>query len=146
MTPFELTKSRKTTKKKRVYLTPLPPLAQRIVKGLIKEEARLFPSLPVHQTEGGSATFYGVHLKELLVEAGAPKDFGFHTWRHTISTFLESAGHSEWERGLVLNHSGTGVTAGYSHGYPLELKRNLLEKWADHVEALVTAKGARRLR
>lgn len=145
-TPFELTKSRKTTKKKRVYLTPLPPLAQRIVKGLPKEEERLFPSLQVHQTEGGSATFYGVHLKELLVEAGAPKDFGFHTWRHTISTFLESAGHSEWERGLVLNHSGTGVTAGYSHGYPLELKRKLLEKWADHVEGLVTPAGVKRFR
>ena len=32
---------------------------------------------------------------------------------------------------------GTGVTAGYSHGYPLEQKRELLGKWVAHVEELV---------
>jgi hypothetical protein len=32
----------------------------------------------------------------------------------------------------------------YSHGYPLDLKRQLLEEWADHVETLVTPKGAKR--
>jgi hypothetical protein len=36
-------------------------------------------------------------------------------------------GDPEYERGLVLNHSGkAGVTAGYSHGYSLDLKRQLL--------------------
>jgi hypothetical protein len=54
---------------------------------------------------------------------------------------LQNEGHSEWEIGLVLNHSGSGVTADYSHGYPLELKRTLLEKRADHVEGLVGRKG-----
>jgi integrase len=82
----------------------------------------------------------GTPLSEKLVEFGAPKDFNFHAVRHTIATWLENAGHSEYERGLVLNHSGkAGVTAGYSHGYPLDLKRQLLCKWADHVEKLVTA-------
>jgi hypothetical protein len=38
------------------------------------------------------------------------------------------------------------VTAGYSHGYPLELKRQLLDKWAAHIEQLVQPKGARVLR
>jgi hypothetical protein len=58
-----------------------------------------------------------------------------------------NAGHSEWEVGLVLNHAGSGsVTAGYSHGYPLELKRQLLSKWADHVERLVQPQGAALLR
>jgi hypothetical protein len=46
-----------------------------------------------------------------------------------VATWLEKQGHSEWERGLVLNHSDSGVTAGYSHGYPLDRKRELLEKW-----------------
>ena len=82
-----------------------------------------------------------------LIEHGAPKDFSYHAVRHTVATFLENAGHSEWERGLILNHSGSGsVTAGYSHGYPLDLKRMLLTKWADHVEQLVTREGAIRLR
>jgi hypothetical protein len=33
----------------------------------------------------------------------------------------------------VLNHFGAGVTAGYSHGHVLDLKRELLCKWADGV-------------
>jgi hypothetical protein len=64
-------------------------------------------------------------------------DFGFHVWRHTVATFLEKKNHSEWERGLVLNHSGSGVTAGCSHGHALDLKRALLCEWADHVQRLV---------
>jgi integrase len=150
-TPFELTKSRKTSSKKREYLTPLPPLAQRVFKGALvrdgNEADRLFPTLPVHETRAGRPTFYGVDLKSRLVELGAPSDFTFHGWRHTIATYLENEGHSEWERGLALNHSGSAsVTAGYSHGYPLELKRSLLCKWADHVRLLVEPEGVALLR
>jgi integrase len=150
-TPFELTKSRKTSSKKRVYLTPLPPLAQRIFKGIVTAGGgsadRVFPTLPVHETRSGRPTYYGVELKRRLVELGAPADFTFHGWRHTIATFLENAGHSEWERGLALNHSGSAtVTAGYSHGYPLELKHTLLCKWAEHVRHLIEPKGAALLR
>lgn len=66
---------------------------------------------------------------------------------HHIASWLENDGHSEWERGLAPNHSGGGsVTAGYSHGYPLKLKRELLEKWADHIEGLVQPQGAVLLR
>ena len=50
-------------------------------------------------------------LKIKLVRGGAPADFMLHTFRHTVATWLETAGRSEWERGLVLNHSGSGVTA-----------------------------------
>jgi hypothetical protein len=45
-TPFELTKSKKSASKKRVYLTPLPALAQRIVKGLPKGV-----SVPTHSDQ-----------------------------------------------------------------------------------------------
>jgi integrase len=143
-TPFEFTKSRRTAKK-RVYLTPLPPLAQRIIKGLPKGEAidRVFPTLPIYRTEAGQQWFDSNHLTEKLISHGAPKDFAYHTIRHTIGTWLENKGHSEWERGLVLNHAGSGsVTAGYSHGHATNLKLELLTKWADHVEALVQPEGA----
>jgi integrase len=149
-TPFDLTKSRKSSTKKREYLTPLPPLAQRILAGVLKTtgrpDDRVFPSLPVHETAGGQATFRGVELKQRLVEYGAPADFEFHAWRHTLASWLEDQGEGEWERALVLNHSETGVTAGYSHGYPLDTKRQLLEKWADHVAALVVPEGTALLR
>ncbi len=119
--PFEPTKSRKKSTKKRVYVVPLPEQAQGILRPFADVSGRLFPSLPIYRTKAGRQVFDGKDLKAALVERGAPADCTFHGWRHTIATFLEDAGHSEWERGLVLNHAGSGsVTAGYSHGYPLE--------------------------
>jgi integrase len=120
-TPHEHTKARKKSNKKKVYLTPLPPLAQRLVKGLLRsaEGDRLFPGLPIYLTKAQRPGFDGHDLTAKLIEHGAPKDFSYHAIRHTVATFLENAGHSEWERGLILNHSGSGsVTGGYSHGYP----------------------------
>ena len=146
-TPFELTKSRKTSNKKRVYLVPLSPLCQRLFKGVAKD-GRVFASLPIHTTRAGRPTFYGVDLKARLVAHGAPADFQFHAWRHTIATWFEDRGMDEWETGLLLNHSGSGsVTAGYRHGYPLELKRKLLTEWSEHIEQLVQPEeGATMLR
>jgi integrase len=84
---------------------------------------------------------YGLHFRH-----GAPKDFKLHTFRHTVATWLKNKGLSTWERGLVLNHSVSGVTEEYSHGYPVQAKRELLTKWANHLEGLVTAEGVSRLR
>lgn len=147
-TPFELTKSRKNAAKKRVYLTPLPPLAKRIVKGLLKDvQDRVFANLPVHETAAGRPTFYGIKLRDDLIEKGAPKDFAYHTMRHTLATWLQNKKYSEDQIGVVLNHSGSGsVTAGYSHGSPTELKLELLTAWAEHVQSLVGTKGAALLR
>jgi hypothetical protein len=46
----------------------------------------------------------------------------------------------------VLNHAESGVTADYSHGYPLELKLKLLTTWTEHIEGLVQPQGAALLR
>jgi integrase len=132
-TPFELTKSKKSSAKKRTYVTPLPPLATRILKGVLSTvrhnpDDLVFPGLP----RTGSR-FFGKAIRR------RPADFGYHLWRHTFATFLETCGRSEWERGL---HSGSGVTAGYSHGNPTDLKRALLCEWAEHVEGLVQPHGA----
>lgn len=145
-TPHELTKSKKTAKnKKRVYLTPLPPLAQRILKPLLpKDDAEV--DWIFSGSHKGIPIWPGSPLARKLVKEGAPADFDYHTARHTIATWLENNGHDEFDRGLVLNHAGSGVTAGYSHGYALERKRDLLEKWAAHVESLVRAKGTALLR
>jgi integrase len=79
----------------------------------------------------------GPALKRKLVRHGAPVDFYPHAVRHTVATFLKMQGYSEWDRGLVLNHAESGVTAGYSHGYALERKRELLERWAEHVASII---------
>jgi hypothetical protein len=59
---------------------------------------------------------------------------------------LKQQGHSTWERAQVLNHSSAGITESYSHGTALALKLQLLQKWSDHVEGLVTPSGAAMLR
>jgi integrase len=123
--PFVRTKG-KATRKPINYLVPLPKLASRILKSLPKrDDGTLFPRIDY------------ADLKASLVKAGAPKDFKLHAARHTIATYLQNTGRSEFERGLVLNHASSGVTAGYSHGHATDLKRNLLEEWADHVKQLV---------
>ena len=142
-TPFEFTKSRKSAKPRK-YVTPLPALARRILKGLARDGA-VFPGLPLHRSRAGSVSVPARVASDLIAN-GAPSDFAPHVARHTLATWLQNAGHSEWEIGLVLNHSASGVTAGYSHGYPLELKRQLLDKWAAHIEGLVQPEGARVLR
>jgi len=120
--------------KRPVYKVPLPPLAQRIL-GLRRDGELVFPGLDADK------------LKAKLTKLGAPQDFKLHTFRHSTATWLQNQGRSEWEVGLVLNHSGSGsVTGGYSHGYPIERKLDLLKDWADHVEGLTTAAGVSRLR
>jgi integrase len=153
-TPFELTKSRKRMrdpKKRRAYLTPLPPLAQRILKGLPKPTTNddpdplVFPGLQISFTTAGQPQLNSSHLIDRLTQSGAPHLVP-HSLRHTAATWLEDQGHSEWERGLVLNHAGSSVTADYSHGFAGNLKLELLMKWADHVESLVQPEGAVLLR
>jgi hypothetical protein len=147
VTPHELTKSKKMSGKKRVYQTPLPSLARRIIKWLPKtNEDRLFRSLCISYSKANQPLFVSGPLTARLVAAGAPADFGYHAVRHTIATFLENEGCSVWERGLVLNHSDGGVTAGYSHGFARDLKLTLLTKWSDHIERLLQPEGAALLR
>lgn len=165
-TPIELTKTTKRAenhpkKKRRVYLTPLSPLAQRIIRPLLKREPGCDHDLvfPGHRQRNSGILEPGTALKKRLVDKGAPGDFSFHTVRHTIAEWLRESvrvykddagddvkGCSDFEVGLVLNHASTGVTAGYGGGYPLDLKRTLLSQWSDHVEGLVTAKGVALLR
>lgn len=135
--PHERVKIRKSATVKRAYIVPLPPLAQRIIKSLPRlDNELLFPG-----GQKGKALVPGMALRRKIWKLSGVDDWGYHACRHTIATWLENEGHSEYERGLVLNHSAYGVTAGYSHGHPTELKLELLEKWADHVASVVQPKG-----
>lgn len=137
--PHERTKARKGQKKKRVYIVPLPKLAQRIIKGL----PRLDDDLVFPGARKGKPMVPGTALKARVHEKSGVADWSFHPCRDTLTTWLEDQGHNEYERGLILNHSGSGgATSAYSHGFPVELKRSLLEKWADHVAGVVQPEGA----
>ena len=140
--PQQRTKATKRTTRERVYLVPLPPLAQRIIKSLpLLDVDLVFPGR--HQ---GKPIDPGTWLKAIVQENSGVKDWTYHACRDTIATWLQDQGHSEYERGLVLNHAERSVTADYSHGHALEHKRMLLEKWADHVAELVEPEGVTLLR
>lgn len=136
-TPHERTKSKKTAAKKRTYETPLSALAARIVRGIPVSEHD--PDLVFWGTKQGRPIDAGQPLKRLLVKNGAPSDFTFHAARHTLATWLQEQGRSEFEIALVLNHSPSGgsVTGGYMHGVMDDIKAQFLQQWADHVEGLV---------
>ena len=138
--PHERVKARKGSKP-RQYIIPLPKLAQRIIRSLPRADDDLvFPG-----SRQGRPLDPGTPLKARVKEASKVKDWTYHASRDTMATWLKDQGHSEYERGLVLNHSESGVTSKYSHGYPVDLKRELLEKWAGHVAGLIQPKGAVRL-
>ena len=131
--PFERTKARKTTRKPRAYVVPLPPLARRVLKPLLKDEL-IFPG-----RHRGKAFDPGSPFTGKVREASGITDWYPHAHRDTLATWAQNEGASEFERALILNHAGTGsVTAGYSHGYPEQLKRQWLERWADHVAKKVS--------
>ena len=137
--PTERVKLRAEAKrrKKPVYIVPLAPLAQRILKGLTRDGERVFPGLDAE----------GLKAKLLALDAGVPKDFKLHIARHTVATYFQNEGRSEWERGLILNHSASGsVTGGYSHGYPVELKRAAVGGMGRHIERVTTPERVTRLR
>ncbi len=145
--PHERTKTKKSTQARRTYVVPLPPLAQRILKRLPvigdDEAARdiVFPG-----RHHGKPLDPGSPLARQIQKESGVADFYFHACRDTIATWLENEGASDYERKLVLNHEGTsGATRNYSHGVPIKLKRELLEKWARHVDEAVTGEGVRLL-
>lgn len=37
----------------------------------------------------------------------------------------------------MLNHSDSDVTSGYSHGYPMQRKRAVLDAWTRHVASVL---------
>ncbi len=141
--PHERTKTRKSQKEERVYLVPLPKLAQRIIKGLPRLDNDLvFPGREAGRKAPRKPLVPGMSIKAKVRENSGVADWTYHACRDTIVTWLQDQGHSKYERGLVLNHSEGGVTADYSHGYSVDLKRQLLDRWADHFAQTIQPKGA----
>ena len=142
-TPDYLVKKAKGAKK-RVYRTPLPPAAQNMLKKLHrvrKDELHqpVFPELRIMYSKAERPAVDTKPLKRKLVLNGAPEDMGFHDFRHTLATFLENAGHDQFDRALALNHAIPGVTSNYSHGFAHERKLAVLNVWAEHIQKLTTS-------
>lgn len=138
--PDDLTKRNKLAAP-RTYRVPLPDAARKILLKLGqrrdgKGRARIFWSFPISWTEGERPSFESQTLKKHLKANGAPPGYRPHDHRHTLATWLENNSHDLYDRGLALNHTQGGVTAGYSHGFPHQRKKAVLDAWAAHVEKI----------
>jgi integrase len=117
---------KRALERRRTYVTPLPSLAQRVLKRLPKNDDRVFPAFEPK-----------VYVFRKLVLAGGPEGT-FHCWRHTVATWFQEQGYSEEDCALVLNHAPSITsTSGYRHGSSLARKLELLEQWAKYVERIV---------
>lgn len=135
--PTERTKTRKSARQ-RVYVVPLPPLAQRILKGLLRGKGEM-ADLVFPGRRAGKAMDPGSPLTRRIREASGIDDFYFHACRDTVATWLQNRGANDYELKLVLNHADTtGATRNYSHGFAVNPKRQLLERWAGHIEGLIS--------
>jgi len=129
------------TKNARAHDVPLSAQALAIIAGL----PRLVGADHVFTVRRKPLANFS-HMKERLDEACGVTDWTLHDLRRTVASGLQRLGVRLEVTDAGLNHSG-GSTAGIvgvyqRHDYATE-KRDALQRWADHVDALVSGrKGA----
>jgi integrase len=127
------------TKNHRALVTMLPPLAREIIAATKRIEGCPF----VFSTTGHSPISGWTKIKRALDKAmGNPSPpFRLHDLRRTAVTGMGELGIRTDVIELVVNHvSGSrGAIAGvYNRSQLLEERREALERWAKHVQGLVT--------
>jgi integrase len=126
------------TKNARAHVVPLSDQAVAIVDGL----PRLVDADLVFTIKRKPVTGFS-RLKDKLDAASGVVDWTIHDLRRTVASGLQRLGVRLEVTEAVLNHRG-GSTAGIvgvyqRHDYAAE-KRDALQRWADHVEGLVSGK------
>jgi len=87
----------------------------------------------VFSTTGKGPIHPSSKLKKRLQAASGVDGWTYHDLRRSAATWLESAGYSEKEIALVLNHQRASVTSIYARADLLEKKREMLDAWATHL-------------
>lgn len=117
------------------HIVPLAPLAL----SLLKSVPRFLGSDFVFTTTGTTPISGFRKFKDRLEVAAGTDDWRMHDIRRTVATNMAALGVQPHVIEAVLNHKSgivSGVAAVYNrHSYGQE-KREALEKWAEHVEAM----------
>lgn len=123
------------TKGGRSHTVPLSPMALEQIMSLSREGTHLFTARegrPIAQTSMAHA------IKN--VDALAALAFTPHDLRRTAGTRMAEMGIPRHTISRILNHSEGGVTRIYDrYGYDKE-KREALNRWADRLRQIITAK------
>jgi integrase len=129
------------TKNKKAHVLPLSAQAQ----ALIKSVKRISSSDLVFTLDGKSPIGFGSARKHSLDAAMRPaKPWVVHDLRRTAATGMAEIGTAPHIIEAVLNHvSGakSGVAGVYNRAAYGPEKKAALEKWATHIEAIVTGKA-----
>ena len=130
------------TKNRRVHVVPLPPLAQSILRSVeqLPECGYMFSTNQRTPISGFS------HMKQRLDALMAlASSWRLHDLRRTCATGMAEIGIAPHVIELCLNHvSGAraGVAGIYNRSVQMPERRAALERWANHVEGLVSGKPA----
>ncbi len=125
------------TKNKRVHVVALAPLARSILASVPTTGDIVFT------TDGRTQLTCGSKIKARLDAAMTIPPWRFHDLRRTAATGMATIGIMPHVVEAVLNHvSGAraGVAGTYNRAAYAAEKRAALERWADHVETLVTGR------
>lgn len=133
---------------KRLHGAPLPALALRVLRPLRPAEGDdkgspfVFPG-----RVRGTHLVPGSKIQDSIRKASGVADFMFHGARHTVETRMAELGVPPHVRDVLLDHVGQrGSGAGYDHYDYRDEVRAALQRWADHIEALVAPEGVKVLR
>lgn len=142
------TDPRRRKRNKRVHVTPLPPLCQRVLSPLKpKDDQMLGTGYVFAGSRRGTHFDAGSQFQAKVRDKSGIKDFFQHALRHTVETRLAELGVQPHIRDMVLDHAPLrGSGGGYDHhSYEKEM-REALEAWADHIERQVSPGGVKVLR
>jgi integrase len=133
--PTVANKRKKSTKRR--HAIPLPRLACQIIKGqraAVDGSPYVFPG-----RRRGSTIDPGTPLQARIKSESGVADFFFHGCRHTLETRLAELGVAPHVRDMLLDHApARGAGAGYDHHHYGPEMLDALERWAGHIEKLVT--------
>jgi integrase len=134
------------TKNKKPHIVPLPPLACELIAGTMSRGDLIFSTTGVTPVSGWSKMKR--RLDELMVRE-ARRDiepWRLHDLRRTAATGMAEIGVAPHIVEAVLNHiSGAkaSVAGMYNKAQYAAEKKAALERWAAHIEALISGRPAK---
>jgi integrase len=130
------------TKNKREHIVPLSPLAREILSSITTSSEYVFST-----RNGRAPVELGTKLKDRLDARMGVSDWVFHDLRRTCTTEMARLKVDPHVIEAVLNHvSGpakASVAGVYNKYAYLPEKKAALERWAVHVEGLITGTAAK---
>lgn len=131
------TSGRRKRSTKRRHAIPLPRLAREIIEGQ-RATAEGSPFVLPGRRRASMIAPGTVLQNRIKAESGIA-DFFFHGCRHTLETRLAELGALPHIRDMILDHApARGAGAGYDHHHYGPEMLEALERWAAHIERLVT--------